>query len=154
MGFVDADEGNVGAAEELFHIFRVVARGFVFVGAVVELDGADGAQGTFVTEDEIDGFVVDEAIGFVAILEADFMTEKGRKVDARDDVEFLAKKFVEELETLFFDANHEVLARAVATAVHDFAIAATGGNSSENRDQKQRQGRDDGDGDINPIRPK
>ena len=95
LGFGDADEGDVGAAEEFFHVLGVAA-GVVFVVffLVVDFDGADGAEGTLVAEDEIDGFVFDEAMSFVTTLGADFVAEEGIKADARDDVEFLSEEFV------------------------------------------------------------
>ena len=95
LGAGNENEGDVGAAEEFFHVLGVAA-GVVFVVffLVVDFDGADGTERTFVAEDEIDGFVFDEAMGFVTTLGADFVAEEGIKADARDDVEFLAEEFV------------------------------------------------------------
>ncbi len=138
MGFGDVDEGDVGAAEEFFHIAGVAAGVFgVVLDAIFELDGANGAKGAFIAEDEIDGFVVDKAVGGIAVLGADFVAKEGRKTNFGDDVEFLAKEIVEHLEALLLGANHEMFAGAVFEAVDGLALAATGSNADENRDKKQ-----------------
>lgn len=129
----------MGAAEEFFHIFGATTGIFVVgIDTVFELDGADGAERTLVAEDEIDGFVFDEAVSFVAVLEADFVTEEGREVDAGDDIEFLAEEIIKHLEALFLSADHKMFAGAVATAIHSLAVATAGGNAGENRDQKEQ----------------
>lgn len=73
----NADEGKVSAAEEFLHIFGVAAGGFVGItmGAVVDLNGADGAHSGFITENEVNVFVFDKTIGFIAILGADLMAQ-------------------------------------------------------------------------------
>lgn len=141
LGLSDADEGDVGAAEEFFHVLRVAAGVFLVVFfLVVDFDGTDGAEGSFITEDKVDGFVFDETVGFVAALGADLVTEEGIEADAGDDVEFLAEEFVQELETLTFDANHKVFAGAITAAVHSFAVAAAGGDADKRRDEKEKHG--------------
>lgn len=152
----DVNKGDAGAFEELFHVFGVGARGFVGFGfggfgGVFEFDGADGTEGAFVTEDEIDGFVFDETISGAAVLEADFVAEEGGKVDAGDDIEALTEEVVQELKTGFFGADHEVFAGAIAAAVHGVAGAATDADAGENRHQKERQRREGGDGDEDLI---
>lgn len=153
LGFGDANKGNVGAFEELFHVFGVAAGVFfVIFFFFVDFDGADGAKGALVAEDEIDGFVLDETVGFVAALGADFVAEERIKADAGDDIKFLAKKFIEKLETLTFGANHEMLAGAIAATLHGFALATTNGDASERGDQKERQRRKRGAGKIDFVR--
>lgn len=139
LWFFEINERDVGATEEFFHVLRVAA-GVIVIGfcAIFEFDGADGAQGTFVAEDEVDGLVLDETVGGVAILEADFVAEERRKVDAGDNVEFFAEEVVEHLKALLLGADHEVLARAVAAAIHGFFVAAAGSNAGEDGDQKQQ----------------
>lgn len=138
LGFGEVDEGNVGAAEEFFHIVGVAARVFfVILDAIFELDCADGAEGLLIAEDEIDTFAINEAVGGVAILDADFVAEEGTEADFGDDVEFLAEEVVKNLETLFRIADHEVFAGAIFEAVHSFALAAASSDADENRDQKQ-----------------
>lgn len=128
----------MGAAEEFFHVVRIAARVFgIVLDAFFELDRADGAKTAFVAKDEIDGFVINEAVGGVAVLGADFVAEEGRKADAGDDVEFLSEKIIEHLETLTFGANHEMLAGAVFEAIHSFSLATTGGYSDEYGHEKE-----------------
>lgn len=70
----DTNKGKMCALEELFHVLRVATEGMVgFVAAVIKFDGADGAQGALITKDKINSFILNEAIGFVAILATDFM---------------------------------------------------------------------------------
>ena len=90
-----------------------------------------------VTEDEINGFVVNETVGGVAILGADFVTKKRAKADLGDDVEFFTKEVVEHLETLFFGADHKVFAGAVFETVNGLTLAAAGSNADENGHKKQ-----------------
>lgn len=131
-GFFDADEGETGTAEEFFHILRVAADIVFGLGAVVEFDGADGAKGAFVAEDEVNGFIFDKTVGFVAVLAADFVAEKGGKTDVGDDVETLAENVVEELEAVFLAADHELFAGAIMEAVNGVAAAALGRNHDKN----------------------
>ena len=153
-GVFDVDEGDAGAFEELLHIFGAGARGFVgFFGLFVfEFNGADGAKGAFITEDEVDGFVFDEAVGGAAVLEADFVAEEGREGDAGDDVEALAEEVVQELEAGFFGTDHEVFAGAVAAAIDGVAGAAADADTGEHGHQKERQRRENGDGDEDFVR--
>ncbi len=89
----------MGRFEELFEVLRGdvegVTRGFFdrFVGWVGEFDGANGTEGTFITEDEINGFIFDKTLGGLAVLRADFVIEESRDFNLGDDIEFLAKKF-------------------------------------------------------------
>lgn len=149
LGVLDVDEGDASAFEELFHVFGTGAGSFVgFFGLFVfEFDGADGAEGAAITEDEIDSFVFDEAVGDAAVLEADFVAEQGREVDARNDIETLTEEVVQELEAGFFSADHKMLAGAVTAAIHGVAGAAADADAGENGDQKERQRRKHGDGD-------
>ncbi len=138
LSFFEVDEGDVGAFEEFFHIVRVAAGVFGIVfDAIFEFDSADGAEGTLVAEDEIDGFVVDETVGGVTVLSADFVTEEGTETDVWDDVKFFAKEVVEHLEALFFGANHEMFAGAIFEAIDGVALATASGNADEDRHQKQ-----------------
>lgn len=139
-GVFDVDEGDAGAFEELSHVFGAGAGGFVgFFGLfILEFDGTDGAEGALITEDEVDGFVFDEAVGGAAVLETDLMAEEGREGDAGDDVEALAEEVVQELEAGFFGADHEMFAGAVATAVDGVAGAAADADTGEDRHQKER----------------
>lgn len=92
----DANEGQMGALEEFFHVFGAAA-GVVLaagVGTFVDFDGADGAKSAFVAENEIDGVVLDKTISFVAVLATDFVAEEGGNFDARDDIESLAENVV------------------------------------------------------------
>ncbi len=84
----------MGAAEKFFHVFGVAAEGFGLLGAGVELDGADWAEALFITKDEIDSFLVDEAISGGAILAADFVAEEGGEFHVGDDIKFLSKNVV------------------------------------------------------------
>lgn len=89
LSFLDVDEGDVGALEEFFHVAGVAAwLVLVVADTVFKLDGAEGAKRAFITEDEVDGFVVNEAVGGVAVLGADFVAEEGREANFGDDVEF------------------------------------------------------------------
>ncbi len=95
-GVSDANEGKMSALEEFFHIFGAAA-GDAFaasVGTFVDFDGADGAESTFVAENEVDCAVFDKTISFVAVLAADLVAKKGRDGDAGDDIESLAKDIV------------------------------------------------------------
>jgi len=142
----------VSAAEEFFHIARVAA-GVVDIAmnAIFEFDGADGAKGAFVAKNEIDGFVVDEAVGGVAILDANFVTEEGGEVNVGDDVKLFAEEVIKHLEALFFGANHEMLAGAIFKVLDGVALTAASGDADEDGDQKEQKRGDDGHSDINPI---
>lgn len=95
LSFLDVDEGDVGALEEFFHVAGVAAWLVLIVAdTVFELDGADGAKRALIAEDEVDGFVVDEAVGGVAVLGADFVAEEGREANFGDDVEFFAEEVI------------------------------------------------------------
>lgn len=131
-GFGDADEGEVGALEEFFHVLGVAAEGMVGVFAFVEFDGANGAQSALIAEDKVDGFVFDEAIGLIAVLAADFVVEQGREADLGNNIESLSKNVVKQLETLAFGANHEVLLGAITAVRHCFGAALAGVDAGQN----------------------
>lgn len=121
----------MGATEEFFHVARIAARLFgIVLDTFLELDGTDGAEGAFVAEDKIDGFVVDEAVSGVAILGADLVAKKSGEADLGNDVEFLAKESIEHLETLTFGTNHQVFAGTILEAVHGLFLAALGGDTN------------------------
>ncbi len=127
----------MGTAEEFFHVFGVAAGLFeVVLDAIFDFDGADGAEGTFVTEDEIYGLMINKAVGGVAVLDTDFVAKEGRKGDVGDDVEFGAKEVVEHLETLFLGADHEVFTGAIFVMADTLALAAAVGDTDKHRDQK------------------
>lgn len=152
LGFGEVDEGNVGAAEEFAHFGGCAARGFgVVVNAVFEFDGADGTEGAFITEDEIDGFVFDVFVGGIAVLDADFVAQERGKANIGDDVEFLTKEVIEHLEALLGGADHKVLAGAVFEVVDTFALTAAGGDASKDGHQKEQQRCDDGHSDVNLV---
>lgn len=138
LGLFEINEGDVGTAEELFHVVRVAAGVVgIILDTVFEFDGADRTESAFITEDEIDAFAVDETVSGVTVLDADFVAEEGRKTDFRDDVETLPEEIIEHLEAELGIADHEVLAGAVFETVDGFALAAAGGDADENRYQKQ-----------------
>lgn len=138
VGLGDADKGKMCALEELFHVLWIATERMVgFVAAVVEFDGADGTQGALIAEDEINGFILDEAIGFVAILATDFVIEQGREADLRNDIESLTKNVVEKLKTLAFSTDHEILLRAITTTRHGFGAALASIDASQNRDDQK-----------------
>lgn len=134
----DADEGKVGTTENFFHIFRVAAevRSGRF-GAVVEFDGADGAQGALIAKDKIDGFMIDEFIGFLAILAADFVAEEGGKVDVRDDIEALAKDVIQELKTMSLGTTHELFFGTIAAAFNGAPVAIGGFDAGKDGDHQK-----------------
>jgi len=121
------------------------------MNAIFEFNGADGAKGTFVAEDEVNGFVVDEAVGGVAILDADFVTEKGREVNVGDDVKLFAEEVIKHLETLFFGANHKMFAGAIFKVLDGVALTTASGDADEDGDQEEQKRGDDSHSDINPI---
>ncbi len=84
----------MGTAEEFFHVFRIATWGMVGIGSIIDFNGADRAQGTFITKDKVDCFIFDVTICFVAILVTNFMTQKGGKADVGDNVEFLTEDVV------------------------------------------------------------
>lgn len=135
LGFGDADERDVGAAEEFFHVFGVAAGVFAVVALlVVDLDGTDRAESALVTEDEIDGLMLDKAVGLVATLGANFMVKESVEADVGDDVEFLAEKFIQKLEATALGAGHEVFAGAIVAVFHDVALATTNSDAGEDGD--------------------
>ena len=93
-GFFDADEGEAGAAEEFFHILGVATDVVAGFGAVVELDGADGAESAFVAKHEVNSLILDKTVGFVAVLAADFVAQESGEADVGDDVKSLAENVV------------------------------------------------------------
>lgn len=128
----------MSAAEEFFHVFGVATGVFgIVLDAFFELDGADRAKTTFITEDEVDGFVIDETISGVAVLSANFVAEEGREADFGDDVEFLTKEVVEHLEALALGADHKMFAGAIFEAIHGFFLAAAGSDADEYRHEKE-----------------
>lgn len=84
----------MGAAEEFFHVFWIGAWRAVFDRAVIEFDGANRPEGSFIAKNKVDNFIIDETISFFAILTADAVIKQGFEADARDNVEFLAKNVV------------------------------------------------------------
>ncbi len=93
-GFFDADEGEAGAAEEFFHILGVTTDVVAGFGAVVKLDGADGAESAFVAKHEVNSLILDKTVGFVAVLAADFVTQESGEADVGDDIKPLAENVV------------------------------------------------------------
>lgn len=66
----------MGAAKEFFHFPWVTTNAIVSGFApIIKFDGTDGAQSAFVAKNEVNSFVLDVAIGFVAVLVTDFMTK-------------------------------------------------------------------------------
>lgn len=149
--FFDANEREASTAKEFFHILRVAADVVFRFCTVVELDGADGAQGTFVTEDEVDGFVFNETVSFVAILAADFVAQEGRKTNIWDDVEALAEDIVKELEAVFLAASHELLTRAIMEAIEGVATTTLGGDHNKNREYEEDDSSNTSDSDKNCV---
>lgn len=155
LGFFEVNKGDMGTAEEFFHIVRVAAGVFdVVFDTIFEFDGADGTKAFLIAKDKINTFVVNKFISSVTILYANFVTEQRTKADAGDDVKFLPKKIIEHLETLFFGANHQMFARAVFETIHRFALATTGGNAGESRYEKEQYKGNDCNGNIYLIRAK
>ena len=93
-GFFDANEGEAGAAEEFFHVLGVATDVVAGFGAVVELDGADGAESAFVAKHEVNSLILDKTVGFVAVLAADFVAQESGEADVGDDVKPLAEDVV------------------------------------------------------------
>lgn len=58
------------------------------------------------------------------------MTKESRDGNARDNIESLAKNVVQELETMFFGADHELLLGTIAATVHSIAAVIGGGDAS------------------------
>lgn len=56
------------------------------------------------------------------------------------------------METVFFGADHEMFAGAVAATIHGVAGAAADSDAGENRDQKECRSREYGDGDEDFVR--
>lgn len=143
FGFGEINKGEMGGFEEFLEVFwgdvEGVTGGFFdgFFGGVGEFDGADGTEGTFVTEDEVDVFVLDEAFGGLAVLGTDFVVEEGGDFDLGDDVEFFTKEFDEELKAEFFGAFHKAFTGAIAGAGLETLAALTHTNAGENGHEKQ-----------------
>ncbi len=150
-GFFNADERQAGTAEEFFHVFGVATDVVFGLGAIIEFDGADGAEGAFVAKDEVDCLIFDKTVGFVAVLAAYFVAQEGGKADIGDDVESLAEDVIEELETVFLTASHELFAGAVMETVNRVATAALGGNHDKNRQYEKSGGGHTGDSDKNFV---
>lgn len=138
LSFFKVNKGNMSTFEEFFHIVRVAAGVFgIIFNTILELYGANGAEGTFVAENEVNGFVFDETISGVTVLSTNFVAEEGTKANIGNNVEFFAKKIIEHLEALFCVADHEVFARAVLETINGVALATTGGDADEDGHQKQ-----------------
>lgn len=73
------------------------------------------------------------------------MAEEGIKANAGDDVELLAKNVVEELETVFFGADHQMFFGAETEPINGVATAVTGGNGGENGDNQKANQSNTGD---------
>lgn len=131
-GLFDTDEREAGATEEFLHVFGVATDVVFRLGTIVELNGTDGTEGALVAEDEVNSLVFDKTVGFVAILAADFVAQESREADVGDDVKALTKNLVEELETVFLTASHELFARAIMETVNSLATATTGGYHDKN----------------------
>ncbi len=119
----------------------------LFVATVVDLDRADGADGTFVAEDEIGSLVFDEAISLGAALAADFVAEERAERDVRDNIKAFAEDFVQDLETVFLGASHELLFRTVMETIDGFAVVALIDYANENRDNQKDEESNDGSSD-------
>lgn len=122
----------MGATEELFHVFRITAGGVFFVCVVVDFDGANWAYSTFITKDEISGFVFDEAVRFGTALAADFMAKEGTEGDVGDDVKTFTKDIVKNLEAMFLGASHELLFGSIMEALDSFAVTTFGTDADDN----------------------
>lgn len=148
----------MGGFEELFEVLGSDvkrAQGSLFgrlVSWIGEFDGADGAKGTLIAEDEIDSFVLDEAFGGLAILRADFVIEKRGDFNLGDNVEFFAKKFDQELEAELLGAFHETLTRAIAGAGFETLAALANADAGENRHEKQGHDSDSCSSQVDFIR--
>lgn len=134
----NTDKREMSTAEEFFHIFEITIRGrMFFVVVVVDFDGANGADGTFVAEDEISSFVLDKTVSFSATLATDFMIKERAEGDVRYDVETFAEDFVEGLETMFLGASHELFFRTVMEAFDGFTVVAFINYTDENRNNQK-----------------
>lgn len=132
-GFFDTDEGEAGATEEFLHVFRVTTDVVFGFCAVVEFDCADGADGAFIAKNEVNSLILNKTVSFVAVLVADLVTQEGGKADVGDDIKTSAENIVEELETVFLTADHELFARAIMKAVNSGAALFTRGDDNKNR---------------------
>ncbi len=135
FGIGDKNEGEVGTAEEFLEIFGVGWA--IIVEVILDFDGANGAKGALVAENKIDGTLIDEAVGEIAILAADFVVEEGGEADARDNVEFFAKNVVEKLETMFFGADHELFFGVKVEAVGEGLTTASGDDIGNDGDDQK-----------------
>lgn len=133
----------MGGFEELFEVLGSDvkrAQGSLFgrlVSWIGEFDGANRTKGAFVTEDEINGFILDETFGSLAILRTNFVVEKRGNFNLRNDVKFFAKKFDQELEAELFRALHETFTRAIASASFEALAALADADTGKNRHKKQ-----------------
>lgn len=99
FGLGEVNKGEMGGFEELFEVLGSDvkrAQGSLFgrlVSWIGEFDGANRTKGAFVTEDEINGFILDETFGSLAILGTNFVVEKRGNFNLRNDVKFFTKKF-------------------------------------------------------------
>lgn len=138
FGFGKINEREMGGFEEFLEVLwgdvEGVTRGLFdgFFGGIGEFDGTDGTEGTLIAEDEVDGFVLDEAFGGLAVLGADFVVKECGDFDLGNDVEFFTKEFDEELETEFFGAFHKAFAGTVAGTGLETLAALTHTNAGEN----------------------
>lgn len=150
----------MGGLEEFFEILwsdvEGIARRF-FGGSVSwtgKFDGTDGTKGTFITEDEVDGFVLDEAFGSLAVLRANFVVEECGDFDLGDDVELFAKKFDQELEAEFFWPLHKTFSGAIASAGFETLTALADADTGENGHEKQGYNSDSCGSQVDFVRAK
>lgn len=124
FGIGDADEGEMGTAEEFFHIFRILSRGAIFGIIVVNFDGANWTQGAFVAKNEISGLVFDETVGFAAALAADFVVEEGTESNIGDDIKTFAEDVVEDLEAVLLGASHQLFFGTIVETLKSITAVA------------------------------
>lgn len=109
----------------------------LFVAAVIDFDGTNWANGAFVAEDEIGGFIFDVAIGFGAALAADLVAEEGTEGNIGDNIEAFAKDFIEDLEAVLLSTSHKLLFGAIMKAFDGFAVITLIDDTDENRDNQK-----------------
>lgn len=151
IGFCNAHEGKVSAAEEFFHVFGVATWGMVGIGSVIDFNGADGTKCTFVAKDKVDGFIFDVTVSFMTILIADFVAKEGGQADVRNNIEFLAENVVEDLEAMFFGASHKLFLRAITEAIHSIATVALGDENDKDGNYQKSESSDTSDSDKNFV---
>ncbi len=85
----------MGATKKFFHIFGV-ATGVVLIVLflVIDFNGTDWTESTFIAKNEVDGFVLDKTVSFVTTLGANFVAKKGIETNARNDIELLTEKLI------------------------------------------------------------